>query len=51
MKVPSYSIRLENIKDLFKPNEDTKGKCPCKILVIGRPGIGKTVLTEKIVLA
>ena len=48
MKVPSYSICLENIKDLFNPNEDTKGKCPRKILVIGRPGIGKTVLTEKI---
>ena len=49
MKVPSYSIRLEKIEDLFNPNEDTKGKFPRKILVIGRPGIGKTVLTEKIV--
>ena len=48
MKVPSYSICLENIKDLFNSNKDTKGKCPRKILVIGRPGIGKTVLTEKI---
>ena len=48
MKVPDMSIQLENIKDLFLPNEDTKGKHPKSILVIGRPGIGKTVLTEKI---
>ena len=48
MKVPDTSIQLENIKDLFLPNEDTKGKHPKSILVIGRPGIGKTVLTEKI---
>ncbi|CAB4030353.1 Hypothetical predicted protein, partial [Paramuricea clavata] len=49
MKVPSTSICLENIKDLFYPNKDTKGNFPRSILVIGRPGIGKTVLTEKIV--
>ena len=48
MKVPETSIQLENIKDLFLPNQDTKGKHPKSILVIGRPGIGKTVLTEKI---
>ena len=48
MKVPSTSICLENIKDLFYPNKDTKGNFPRSILVIGRPGIGKTVLTEKI---
>ena len=48
MKVPQTSIQLENIKDLFLPNQDTKGKHPKSILVIGRPGIGKTVLTEKI---
>ena len=50
MKVPHDSIHLEDVKDLFYPNEDTKEKCPHKILVIGRPGIGKTVLTEKILL-
>ena len=49
MKVPSNSICLEKIEDLFNPNKDTKEKYPRKILVIGRPGIGKTVLTEKIV--
>ena len=49
MKVPETSIRLEKIKDLFYPNEDTKGKFPRSILAIGRPGIGKTVLTEKLI--
>ena len=48
MKVPHMSIRLKNIKDLFLPNKDTESKHPKSILVIGRPGIGKTVLTEKI---
>ena len=48
MKVPDTSIQLENIKDLFLPNQDTEDKHPKSILVIGRPGIGKTVLTEKI---
>jgi Ran GTPase-activating protein (RanGAP) involved in mRNA processing and transport len=48
MKVPSKSIRLEKRIDLFYPNEDTKGEFPRSILAIGRPGIGKTVLTEKI---
>ena len=49
MKVPSNSVCLEKIEDLFNPNEDTGWEFPRKILVIGRPGIGKTVLTEKIV--
>ena len=48
MKVPSKSIRLEKIRDIFYPNEDTKGEFPRSILAVGRPGIGKTVLTEKI---
>ena len=48
-EVPPASIRLEKIKDLFHPNKDTKGKVPRSILAIGRPGIGKTVLTEKII--
>ena len=48
MKVPPESTRLEEVKDLFYPNEDTKKKFLRKILVVGRPGIGKTALTEKI---
>ena len=49
MEVPPTSLRLEKIKDLFYPNKDTNGVIPRRILVIGRPGIGKTVLTEKII--
>ena len=48
-EVPPTSIRLEKIEDLFRPNQDTKGEVPRSILAIGRPGIGKTVLTEKII--
>jgi hypothetical protein len=48
-KIPESSIRLEEIKDLFYPNKDTKGNSPRTILAVGRPGIGKTVLTEKII--
>ncbi len=48
MEVPKSSIRMEKIIDLFHPNRDTKGKFPRTILAVGRPGIGKTVLTEKI---
>ena len=48
MKFPDNSTRLEKIEDLFQPNKDTKNQSPRTILVVGRPGIGKTVLTEKI---
>ena len=48
MDVPEASIHLEKTKDLFCPNKDTKNEIPRSILVIGRPGIGKTVLTEKL---
>ena len=48
-EVPESAIPLEKIKDLFYPNKDTKGKSPRTILAVGRPGIGKTVLTEKII--
>ena len=47
-EIPPAAILLERIKDLFYPNEDTKGEYPRSILAIGRPGIGKTVLTQKI---
>ncbi len=48
MKVPEHSICLEEIKDLFYPEKDTDGKFPQTILALGRPGIGKTVLSRKI---
>ena len=47
LQVPTTSIRLEKITDVFYPNIDTENKLPRTILVVGRPGIGKTVLTEK----
>ena len=49
-KVPGDSICLEEIKDLFYSNNinDTENKSTKTILVLGRPGIGKTVLTRKI---
>ena len=48
MKVPQESMYLKGVKDLFHPHKDTNQKYPRKILVVGRPGIGKSVLTEKI---
>jgi hypothetical protein len=48
MEVPQHSIRLEKVHDLFYPNKDTKYKSPRKILAVGRPGIGKTVLTKTV---
>ncbi len=48
MEVPQTSIRLQEVKDLFYPNKDTNDNFPRTILAIGRPGIGKTVFTEKI---
>ena len=47
LNIPSSSFRLEKYVDLFNPNEE-HDIVPRKILMIGRPGIGKTVLTEKI---
>ncbi|XP_028401002.1 NACHT, LRR and PYD domains-containing protein 14-like [Dendronephthya gigantea] len=47
-KIPEKSIHLKEIKDLFYANEDTDYNFPYTILVLGRPGIGKTVLTRKI---
>ena len=49
MEIPPQALRLEKVKDLFYPNQDTEGVAPRRILVIGRPGIGKTVLTEKVI--
>ena len=48
-EIPRNSIRLKKIKDIFQRNKDTENKRPRNILAIGRPGIGKTVITEKII--
>ena len=49
MEVPESSVRLNEIKALFQPNTDTKDCFPRTILVVGRPGIGKSLLTKKII--
>ena len=36
----------KNVKDIFAPDED--GQEPCRILIEGAPGIGKTVLSKEI---
>ena len=45
---PPQTICLKEVKDLFYPNENTKDSFPQTILALGRPGIGKTFLTRKI---
>ena len=47
-KVDDIPTSTCSIKELFQPNEDTAKDDTSSILVVGRPGIGKTVLTEKI---
>jgi hypothetical protein len=46
-KVPHGATTFKRIADLFKPTRASK-TCPRTILVVGRPGIGKTLLTKKI---
>ncbi|XP_066017136.1 NACHT, LRR and PYD domains-containing protein 3-like [Pocillopora verrucosa] len=46
MKPQHGSVAFNTVKELFLPNEDTQN--PCKILVVGRPGIGKSLLCMKI---
>ena len=49
MKLPKNSVCLKDIKDLFCPlPKDTDNIFPKTILALGRPGIGKTVLSRKI---
>ena len=44
---PQYgSIAIKKVDELFVPNEDTPD--PRKILVVGRPGIGKSLLCTKL---
>ena len=44
----SQCIKIEKTADLFKEETETNGETPRKILVVGRAGIGKTMLTRKI---
>ena len=46
LKPQDGSVAINTVKDLFLPNEDTQN--PVKILVVGRPGIGKSLLCAKI---
>ena len=46
LKPEHGSVAIDTVRELFLPNEDTQ--TPRKILVVGRPGIGKTFLCAKI---
>ena len=46
MKPQVGSIAIKKVEELFLPNEDTQD--PNKILVVGRPGIGKSLLCTKL---
>ena len=46
LKPKHGSVAINSIKELFLQNKDTQN--PFKILVIGRPGIGKSLLCKKI---
>ena len=51
-----YDVRLDkqlndqinNIEDIFKPIKNQSTEIPRRILIVGRPGIGKTALTKRI---
>ena len=46
LKPQHGSVAINTVKELFLPNKDTQN--PSKIVVIGRPGIGKSLLCTKI---
>jgi hypothetical protein len=49
LKTPSAVTKLTSTADIFKPKKDKPNQTyPRTILVIGRPGIGKTILTRKL---
>ena len=48
LKPQHGSIPIEKLDELFHPNEDTQCQDPRKILIIGRPGIGKSLLCQKL---
>ena len=51
-KEQNHQDRVENnidkIKDIFKPTENHNTGPPKRILIVGRPGVGKTSLTKQI---
>jgi hypothetical protein len=47
-KAPAEATALTKVADLFKPMTGAGKKHPRTILVVGRPGIGKTFLTKKL---
>ena len=46
-KLPSNVVTLKRTKDLFKPASKSS-QPPRTIIIVGRPGIGKTMLTKKL---
>ena len=46
LKPQGKSIAIKKVEELFLPNGDTQN--PCKILVVGRPGIGKSLMCTKL---
>ena len=49
LETPSAVTKLTSTADIFKPKKDKLNQTyPRTILVIGRPGIGKTILTRKL---
>ena len=49
LETPKEVTKLTSTVEMFKPKKnDRDQKYPKRILVIGRPGIGKTILTKKL---
>ena len=46
LKPPHGALPIKKLQELFLPNEDTQD--PRKILIVGRPGIGKSLLCTKL---
>ncbi|XP_078357674.1 uncharacterized protein LOC144642569 isoform X1 [Oculina patagonica] len=46
LKPQHGAVPIKKLDELFLPNEDTQN--PRKILIVGRPGIGKTLLCTKL---
>ena len=46
LKPQCGSIAIKKLEELLLPNKDTKD--PRKILVVGRPGIGKSLICSKL---